>query len=263
LLELTLDFDAVNFSGQVNGFVTQPGGQSTLTAYRTVTKLSANTTPSPGKYVLSLEPIPSTNGIVNGPLGDSYAAVNISAGGSVAVAGALADNTPFSFSTGVYTNGAWPVYASLFKGGGILIGWETNLPTGVCTGALYWAKNPTNGVYYPDGVQENLNSMGGKYVPPAAGAQYQIVFGGGSLGESVTNLFSFSAAGTIVPAAGTADGLSGSLLSTGVLSKGSILNPMNSQKLPFSGAWVNPLQGASGFTLDVGTNTGYFEITAP
>ena len=79
----------------------------------------------------------------------------------------------------------------------------------------------------------------------------------------LTNTFSFNAAGAIVPAAGTTDKLTGTLLLTGVLSKGSILNPINSQILKFSGAFVNPAQGGGGFTLDAGTNTGYFEITAP
>jgi hypothetical protein len=79
----------------------------------------------------------------------------------------------------------------------------------------------------------------------------------------VTNFFLFNSAGTIVPAAGTTDKLTGSLLSTGVLSKGSILNPINSQILKFSGAFVSPSQGGGGFTLDAGTNTGYFEIMLP
>jgi cyclophilin family peptidyl-prolyl cis-trans isomerase len=262
-VDLTMIFDATNFSGQMTGFITQPRGQSALTAYRTVTKLSTSTEPSPGKYVLSLQPVPTTNGIVDGPLGDSYASVNVSAGGSLAVAGTLADNTPFSFSTGVFTNGVWPVYANLFKGGGLLIGWETNLPTGVCTGALYWVKNATNGTYYPDGVQENLNSIGAKYVPPTSGTQYQIVFGGGTLSTPVTNLFSFNSAGTIVPAAGTTDKLAGSLLSTGVLSRGSILNPYNNQTLPFRGVFIGSSQVGGGFTLDAGTNTGHFDITVP
>jgi hypothetical protein len=187
----------------------------------------------------------------------------VSAGGSLAVAGTLADNTPFSFSTGVFTNGVWPVYANLFKGGGLLIGWETNLPTGVCKGTLYWVKSPTNGIYYPDGVQEELDSIGAKYAAPKSGTQYQIVFGGGTLTTPVTNVFAFNAAGTIVPAAGTTDELTGSLLSTGVLSKGSILNPINSQILKLSGAFVSPSQGGGGFTLDAGTNTGIFQIMVP
>jgi peptidyl-prolyl cis-trans isomerase A (cyclophilin A) len=259
-LELTLIFDVTNLSGQMTGFVTPDSGQIPLTAYRAATKLSTSTAPSPGKYVLSLEPETPTNGILDGPLGTNYAAVNVSANGSLAVAGTLADNTPFSFSTGVFTNGVWPVYASFYKGDGLLIGWETNLPTGVCTGALFWIKGPTNSVYYPDGVQENLNSVGAEYVRPTPGTQYQIIFGGGTLTSPVTNVFSFNSAGAIVPVGAPTDKLTGSLLSTGVLSKGSILNPITSQILKFSGAFVSPSQGGAGFTLDAGTNTGYFEI---
>jgi hypothetical protein len=260
LLDLTTIFDVNNLSGQMTGFVTQASGSVPLTAYRKVTKLSTSTAPAPGKYVLSLEPVTPTNGILDGPPGDSYAALNISASGSLAVAGTLADNTPFSLSAGVFTNGVWPLYANLFKGGGMLIGWETNMPSGACTGTLFWIKG-TNGIYYPDGVQENLNSVGAKYVPPTPGTPCQIVFGGGTLGESLlTNMFSFNTAGAIVPAAGTTDKLTGSILSTGVLSKGSILNPINTQILKFSGAFVSPSQGGGGFTLDTGTQTGYFEI---
>jgi hypothetical protein len=265
-LDLTMIFDVTDLSGQMTGFVRQGSEVTPLTAYRAASKLSTSTAPSPGKYVLSLKPETPTNGILDGPLGKSYASVIVSAGGNLAVAGTLADNTPFSLSTGVFTNGVWPLYASFDKGHGMLIGWETN-STGVCTGALFWIKSPTNGIYYPGGVQEDLNSVGAKYVPPTAGTQYQIVFGGGTLGQAwVTNVFSFNAAGRIVPAAGTTDKLTGSLLSTGVLSKGSILNPITSQILKFSGALVGPSQGGGfpvqggGFTLDTGTQTGYFEI---
>jgi cyclophilin family peptidyl-prolyl cis-trans isomerase len=261
-LDLTMIFDATNLSGQMTGLVTQ-ASEVPLTAYRAATKLSTSTAPSPGRYVLSLEPETPTNGILDGPPGDGYAAVIASAGGNLAVAGTLADNTPFSLSTGVFTNGVWPLYASFYKGDGMLIGWETNLPTGVCTGALFWVRGPTSSTYYPGGVQEDLNSVGAKYVAPTAGTPYQIVFGGGTLNELVANVFSFNAARTIVPAAGTTDKLTGSLLSTGVLSKGSILNPNNNQILKFSGAFVSPTQGGGGFTLDTGTQTGYFNLAPP
>jgi hypothetical protein len=262
-LDLTLIFDATNLSGQLSGYVTLAGEQIPMKAYRAASKLSTQTTPSPGKYDLILEPETPTNGILDGPLGDGFATVIASGNGSLAVAGTLADATPFSFSTGVFTNGVWPVFASVYKGQGMLIGWETNLPTGVCTGALFWIRGPASSTYYPNGVQEALDSVGALHVPPTAGSQYQIVLGGGSLDVPVTNIFSFNAAGAIVPAAGTLDKLTGSLLSTGVLSKGSIVNPITSQILKFSGAFVNPTQGGAGFTLDTGTQTGYFNIIQP
>jgi hypothetical protein len=106
-------------------------------------------------------------------------------------------------------------------------------------------------------VQENLNLAGAKFVKPASGTNYQIVFAGGALTSPVTNIFSLNTAGALVPAGGTTDALTGSLLSTGVLSKGSIV--IDSQTIKFSGAFFSPSQGA-GFTLGSGTNTGYFEI---
>jgi hypothetical protein len=256
-----LFFDVTNFSGQVNGFVTVPGGLVVpLTAYRTLTKLSDETAPSPGNYVLSLQPQTNSSGTNDGPSGDSFAAVTVSANGNLAVAGTLADDSSFSQSTGVFTNGAWPFYAGFYKGNGMLIGWETNLPSGESAGALYWIKNRTNGLYYTNGLNEQLNSVGTNYHRPTPNAPYQIVFGGGTLTEPLTNMFSFNAGGAMVPTSKT-NKLTGSLvLSTGVI-KGSIVNPFNNRTLDFSGVFLGPLAGGSGFTLDADAQTGYFDIT--
>jgi cyclophilin family peptidyl-prolyl cis-trans isomerase len=259
-LVLTVNFDVTNFTPVMTGSITQGSDVSPLTAYRAVTKLSTNTTPSPGTYVLNLAPV---GGNPDGPSGDSFASVIASPAGSLAVAGTLADDsTPFSFSTGVYTNGVWPLCASFYKGHGMLIGWETNLPSGVCTGTLYWVKSPTNGVYYTNGIDEQLNSFGAKYVAPAAGVDYQIVFGGGTLETLVTNLCSFKG-GTMVAASGTTDKLTGTLTTKGVL-KGTFVNPFNDEKLTFDGAFISPTEGGAGFildTLDTNKQTGYFGIS--
>jgi cyclophilin family peptidyl-prolyl cis-trans isomerase len=258
---LTMSFDLTNFSGLMTGFVTKGGEASPLTAYRPLTKLSTNTAPSPGHYVLSLEPETPTNGTLNGPPGASFAAVTVSANGNLAVAGTMADNSSFSQSSGVFTNGVWPLYAGFYNGHGILIGWETNLPSGQCSGTIFWVKSPGNGSYYTNGVDEQLDSVGTNYTRPAPGAQYQIVFGGGTLASFVTNVFSFNATGSFVPGAGTTNQLKGSLvLSTGVL-KGSIENPFNKNTLDFSGVWLSPSARGSGFTLDADRQTGYFNIT--
>jgi hypothetical protein len=255
-ISVNFNFDVTNFSGEMTGYIAQGSEVCPLVAYRSVTKLSTNSAPAPGNYVLSLEP--ATNN--DEPSGDSFAAVKAEANGTLAVAGTIADNSPFSFSTGVYTNGVWPVYASFYKGNGVLIGWETNLPSGVCTGLLYWAKSPANGLYYTNGIQEQLNSVGTNFVRPPAGVKYQIIFGG-TLATPVTNEFSFSAAGAIVPISGTTDKLTGTLLSTGVFSKGSILNPFTQKSLPFNGVFLSPSEGGAGFTLDANGQTGYFEIS--
>jgi cyclophilin family peptidyl-prolyl cis-trans isomerase len=258
---LTFNFDFTNFSGEMTGSIAQGNEVSPLTAYRAVKKLSTNTAPSPGTYVLNLEPVAPADGSLTGPLGDGFASVIASPTGNLAVGGTLADNsTPFSLSTGVYTNGVWPIFASFYKGHGMLIGWETNLPSGVVTGTLYWVKSPTNGLYYTNGITEQLNSVGAKFVAPTAGVDYQIVFGGGSLETAVTNMFSFKN-GVIVAAPDTTDKLTGTLSSKGVI-KGTILNPFNNDaKLSFSGAFISPSEGGAGFTLDINQQTGYFTIS--
>jgi cyclophilin family peptidyl-prolyl cis-trans isomerase len=256
-LYLTVTFDVSNLSGIVTGFVTQGSEACPLTAYRAASELSASTAPAPGHYVLSLEP-----GGITGPPDDGFAALNVAADGNLAVAGLMADDTPFSQATGVFTNGVWPLYASFYKGHGMLIGWETNLASGAIAGSLYWIKSPANGQYYTNGVNEQINSVGTNYLRPTPGAPYQIVFGGGALASSFgTNYFSFKADGTVVPAPGTTDKLSGSLvMSTGVL-KGSISNPTNTQTLDFRGVLFSPSEGGSGFTLEAGSQTGSFQIT--
>jgi cyclophilin family peptidyl-prolyl cis-trans isomerase len=253
---LTFNFDLTNFTGVMTGSVTIGNDVYPMTAYRAVTKLTTNTAPSPGTYALNLEPAAA----VKGPLGESFANVAVSAGGSLVLAGTLSDNTPVSLLTSVYTNGVWPVFESFYKGNAMLIGWETNLPSGVCTGTLYWVKNPTNGLYETNGFSEQLNSFGTKFAAPTPGTNYMMVFGGGSIESPVTNFCSFKN-GAIIPASGTNDKLSGSVTSKGVL-KGTLLNPSNGEKLSFSGIFVSPTNGGGGFTLDIDKQTGYFTISA-
>jgi len=252
---LTINFDLTDFTGVVTGSVAIGSDVYPMTAYRAFTKLTTNTAPSPGTYTLNLEP--STTG--NGPSGDSFANVVVSAAGNLSVAGTLADNTPFSLASSVYTNGVWPVFTSFYKGNDMLIGWETNLPSGAVTGLLYWVKNPTNGLYDTNRFSEQLNSFGAQYVAPTPGSNYMIVFGGGSLESPVTNFCSFKN-GVLIPASAT-DKLTGTVSSKGVL-KGTIINPFNNEKLPFNGAFISPTEGGGGFTLDVNKQTGFFTISA-
>ena len=253
---IQLNFDVVNYTGVMNGYIDIKGAVYPMTAYRAMTKLGTNTSPSPGTYVLNLTP---SSGTVTGPPGDSFANVVASPSGMLAVAGTMTDSSTFSFSTGVYTNGVWPMFATFYKGNGLVIGWETNLPSGVCNGTLYWIKSPTNGVYYTNGINEQIDSFGAKYVAPVPGTNFQIVFSGGTLSSPLTNILSFKN-GAMVPAAGTSDGLTGTLTSKGIL-KGSIVNPANNEKLLFNGAFISPAEGGAGFTLDVDRQTGYFEIS--
>jgi hypothetical protein len=257
-LVLSNHFDVTTFVPQMTGFVQQGDEVCPLTAYRAAAKLPTNT--APGHYVLSLQPVVPTNGPLDGPAADSFAAVNMEPNGIAAVAGTLADSSAFSLSTGVSTNGIWPLYAKFYNGHGMLIGWETNLPSGQCDGTLYWSKSRTNGLFYTNGVAEELNSVGTNYVRPPAGAQYQIVFSSDTLVPSLTNLLTVSAAGQFVPAPGSTDKLTISLLSTGVIN-GTILNPADNKTLKFDGVFLGPSTDSSGFVLDTDKTAGSFLLS--
>ena len=112
---------------------------SQLICYREVTKLSTNTMPATGKYVLSLQPGSQTNGrSTNG-----YAALVINARGVIAaLSGALPDNTTFAQSARVSKEGIWPLYAvpAGDKNNGMLIGWETTVQPGVAAASCIGIK---------------------------------------------------------------------------------------------------------------------------
>jgi cyclophilin family peptidyl-prolyl cis-trans isomerase/uncharacterized protein (DUF2141 family) len=253
---LKLSFDVTHLSGQMSGFVEFAHQVCPMAAYRQAGDLSTNTAPSTGKYVLSLQPV---NVSSNQPAANSFAALTVASNGSVAVAGILADNSPFSFSTGISTNGIWPVYSGFFNGFGMLIGWETNLPSGQCIGTLVWIKGAGLGNYYTKGVGEELISIGTNYVAPPAGADYQIVFDSGTLAVPLTNSLTVTN-GQLVPSASFTDQLAITNLSTGVIT-GTILNTNDNKTLKFKGVFLGPSQGGSGFILDTDKRAGTFVIS--
>jgi hypothetical protein len=92
-----------------------------LVAFR-ATNLQAS-----GEYTMTIDHDPAT---AASPLGSGYALIANSAGASArpasasaTIAGALADGTAFSQTVPVAADGTIPVYAKLYSGQGLLIGW--------------------------------------------------------------------------------------------------------------------------------------------
>ena len=256
-LYLGVSFDLTKGSDTVMGYVYSGGTfASNLLGYRAMTKLTSETVPAVGKYVLGLETI--TNQFPISPPNDGFATLAVSGGGGLQLAGTLGDNSSISESVGVSKAGVWPVFASLYHGFGMLIGWETNLPSGAVQGSLYWIKPPASGGYYSNGLVISANSTGTNYVPPVAGTSYQIVFSGGSFTSAVTNALTVKA-GQFVQNGGTGEKAKISLSRAGVLT-GTIADPVTGKPLSFKGAFQSPAQNGSGFILDNNGQTGSFEI---
>jgi hypothetical protein len=259
-LYFNVNFDLTNGTDTVIGYVYSVGTLATFTGYRAVTELPSNTVA--GRYVLDLETIANQAG--SGPTNDGYATVSVGSTGGLTLGGTLADNTPFSEAVGVSKDGVWPVFATLYGGHGMLIGWETNViganGSAGSTGTLYWVKAPTRDTYFTSGFSIEAASTGANYVPPVAGTQYQVVFGGGSVNPALNNLLNVSPSGQFAPVAGAPDKLVISLSAAGVIT-GTIYNPADNKTLPIRGAFSSPSLGGSGFVLDTNGQTDPFQIT--
>jgi cyclophilin family peptidyl-prolyl cis-trans isomerase len=259
-LSFYLRFDLTEGSDTISGYVYSLGTYAYYTGYRAVTQLPTNTVA--GKYILDLETI--TNQAASGPTNDGYATLSVGSTGSLTLAGTLADNSTFSEGVGVSKDGVWPVYATLYSGHGLLIGWETNVigPDGSAgsTGTLYWVKAPTRDTYYTNGLNLEIASTGTNYIAPVPGTQYQVTFAGGSISETLSNVLSVGASGQFVPAPNAPDKLAISLSAAGVIT-GTIYNPADNKTLPIRGAFSSPTLGGSGFVLDPNGQTDPFQIT--
>ncbi len=249
-LDMFLNLDLTNGTDSITGFVADVTASGTivwsnsLVLYRAVTRLAGSTAPAAGRYVVLLQP----GNITNGPETDGYAAITLGSGGALALGGTLPDNTAISESARMSKDGIWPVYIvpSIYKvkgvGEGMILGWQTNTPSGACEGELYWFKPAI-------GSATNLASTGAKFQAPAAGTTSQMVVAGVTTNSlPVNNGQHFVADPPIV-------GIT--LLPSGVLS-GHI--DIDGDKLPFKGAYISPLEGGAGFIIGADGQPEGFQI---
>jgi hypothetical protein len=258
--------DAAKLSGTFTGFVYDLNGAwyGNLTAYRVATGLTANSAVTPGRYALTMPGSHGTN--ATEPGGDGVATYSISSAGAVVVSGSLADGTPFTQSTGVSSNGIWPLYVPLYPAksvdGGVLIGWQTNGSGTNFSGSVQWHKPAVAakpGTYYASGFDLQTNSATAAFVEPVPDTHYQIVFGGATLSGPQTNFLTVSSADSF-----TADAGQSSLQVTLTPSTGAIsgqFTAANNAIKKITGVFLSPALGGSGYFLDTDGQSGYFELT--
>jgi hypothetical protein len=260
-IDVSLTLDLTNGTDTLTGIVESASNSwvSPLLCYREVTKLTLETTPATGKYMLDL-PLGSAT---NNPQTNGYAAVSVSGLGNMAVSGALPDGAPFSQSVGVSKGGVWPLYAvpTGYKTNGMILGWETNQSSGNITGRPYWHKNTGVGAYYTTGVATNISSAGTNYLRPRAG-NYSIVFQGGAISAPITNSLTVNNAGQfVVPRPAPADKLAISVSANGIIG-GTVVIPGVTKPVQFKGGYFGASAGGSGFVLEGDGQTGTFSVQA-
>jgi outer membrane protein assembly factor BamB len=236
---LLLRVDLAGNSDQMTGEVSDGTFKAALLADRS--PYDAKTQPSPlaGRYTLIL---PGGTNALTSPAGDGFGTVIIDAAGNLKLNGELADGTPIAQEASVSRDGLWPLYASLYGGKGLLIGWLKFNPSGAndIVGTVTWIKPGMSGEkYYPQGFVATFSALGSVYTPAARAPESAIADGltgllrGGNLEEAVLN----------------GEDLKLSITSaTGILS-GNFIHPQTGKSTSFKGVYLQKQNWRSGYFL--------------
>ncbi|MFO1487034.1 MAG: hypothetical protein U1F65_01015 [Verrucomicrobiota bacterium] len=250
---LRLNLDALldtTGGGQINGSVASSNWTAVLRADRQTAQVKSKfSVVFPGDDVTS----------TNSPAGHGFAALRLKTDGTVQWSGALGDGTsiPETQSSGISSQGLWPLYLTPYGGAGLLLGWmhfDTNQPDSDLSGNAVWIK-PGNlpskyRKYYPAGFTNQLGVVGSAFVEPAVkSTNGAVVVEGGNLSQPVTNSFGLNSS-LKVPKQG-ANQFSFSLTKSNGVFQGSELMPIN-VNTKFQGVLLQKLEAGYGFFL--GTN---------
>jgi hypothetical protein len=149
-----------------------------------------NPAPQAGKYTFIIPGMPDA---VESPAGDGFGPVVVDAAGVVRMRGRLADGTVLVQKSAVSGNGDWPLYASVYNGAGVLVGWMHFGDDGAAdlSGRLRWIKpNRPRSKLYPDGFTLDSDAIGSRYVVPTGGDNVLpftdglVILDGGNLPDS-------------------------------------------------------------------------------
>jgi len=244
--------------------------------------------PPAGKYTLALQDV-NTNLVRTVPDGCSVAAVTVNSKGTVAMSALVADGTKFSWSSSLSRDSHWPLYVSLYKNQGVLIGWLqlTNTTGSAIQGeSLRWVKNGTGSASYPDGFSTTLQAVGSTFTtapkpgwawpPVPAGDVLRFTDAVATLGAG--DMFSddlFSPDGLAIwefvnvsvpsrnkmVAEKTPEKLKLAVSSSNGMISGSFVHPMTKKTVPIRGIVLQG-NGALGYFLS-GNCSGFFSLSPP
>jgi hypothetical protein len=233
-------------SDQITGSVSDGTWTAELTADRAVFDGKSSLAPHMGRYTMV---IPGADlGSTTAPNGYGHGTITVDKSGQVRLSGALADNTKITQAAPLSRDGVWPVYVSLYRGGGLLLGWLTftNTLGADLSGLLQWNK-PTgaDARFYPGGFLSDTSVQGWRYTTPKAGAKVLpfnnacLVLSGAGLQQDLTNHVVLQANNRVTSTNKTTLTFN---LSTGAF-RGGVRDPAHpgTKPIPFSGVLIqNP-----------------------
>ena len=196
-ITVLLQADPAIDGGVLFGQIAATNWTSQALGYRSVFGAALPASAYAGSYTVVIPP--DTNNAA-GPAGYGYATLKVDNSGNVQFSGVLADGNKVSQGTTLSTNGVWPLFGSLYSGGGCAIGWMTNsgtvqahnasiAPTPV-DGFVWVKKSGADAKNYTSGFT-NLAAARGELFTPikqgipltgvSPGNRFEVVFSGGGL----------------------------------------------------------------------------------
>ena len=208
--------------------------------------------------------------VTNAPVGFGYATVKIDTAGNLQWSGVLADGTPVSQTTAISKQGLWPLYASLYGGGGLAVSWMQFTTNGNTLGGQFiWIKNGGLGAPYTNQYAAGITNAGAVegalYTPPTGKALMLnptnlVTFSGGGLTNkthSFNNWFSLNSRNQV---SSTNKQFQISFSTASGLFSGNALNPQTGKPMSFAGVIY---QGTNGAGLFPGTKENGQVFIAP
>lgn len=240
LATLSVDLQ-LNNNDQIIGSVAGDGWMAELMANQAV---PVSNRAWLGKKTLLL---PSDSEYSTTNTGEGYGTANISANGTVQWSGELPDGVKLSEKSALSGAGAWPVYASLYNGSGVFIGWMqcTNRTGSDISGTAVWVMPPGHGLY-PPGLTNRIDAVGSSVLGMVGSAHATIILSGAALDQSLTN--TVTVFGKTVEGSDRAWKMSVNP-QTGLFN-GSVTEPNGGQKLSFQGALLERSGTGGGFFLN-------------
>lgn len=256
-LTLTLQLDPAR--NQITGTVNDGTDTFDVDLVRTFPRFTAaHPTPAAGRYTLLFPLDAAQIGNAAIPQGTGYATMTVTPSGSVAVAGRLADDTPFSVGSFFTHDDHFPLYVPLYARKGFLVGLveATDKPGSDARGVLTWQKPATTGTRYPSAFTTSTPMTGSRYAPtkpvlpldPQAN-NAELVFR--NLG--ITKTLTVSDANKVTVTNPGADAASVKIDAATGLFSGSYVTPADSVLRSFRGAIFqkDPLPRGEGYYLGV------------
>lgn len=234
---------------QLRGTITNRQWAAELMADRLVFSKSGNPANAyKGTYTMTVAPA------AKGPDGSGFGTIKIDKGGLVTWSATLADGSKVTQGSALSEQGYWPLYASLYRGGGLVASWMQFNEGGLGAKAIWVKPRGAVAPYFPRAFTNEVNASGSLYTP-LLGSRASVLdsfrnsnlsFSGGVLGQPVTKALALDVRGRLLPASELKLSVS---LSSGLFKGSTTLLPQPG-KVFFQGVILENGEFGAGFFQD-------------